>query len=167
MRMRYIAGALALATAGLPGMFLPAQAPPDTLSITAAPGLVSFALKPTGVAKGSFPVVITTTWRIQRGGTSVRVYAYFSNPPAALANSTGGNIPSSRVFGKVNTGSFLPFTGNSPLNSGGSLFIFDQQVKNNKQLTRNDSVDLQIDTTGLQLSPGAYSGAMRIQALAI
>ncbi len=144
-----------------------AQPPPDSLKITVSPGLVNFALKPSGISQGSFPITVTTSWQIQRGGTEVRVYAYFAPPSVALANPLGGAIPSARVFGRVNSGAFQPFTGTSPLGPGGSLLIFGQQVRNNKQLTRSDSLDLQIDTTGLNLSPGAYSGSLRVQALAL
>jgi hypothetical protein len=144
-----------------------AQPRPDSLTILVSPGLVNFALKPSGISTGSFPIVLTTTWQIQRGGTNVRVYAYFSVPNAALSNAAGGAIPTSRVFGSVNAGPFQPFTGTSPLAAGGSLLILSQQVRNNKQFTRSDSLEIQIDTTGLGLTPGAYTGVMRIQALAI
>jgi hypothetical protein len=146
-----------------------AQPPPrrNVLTVTTSPGLVNFALLPSGISKGSLPVVITTAWMIQRGGTDVRVYAYFNNPAMALTNAAGSAIPSSRVFGKVNARAFQPFTGNSPLSVGGSLLIFDQQVRGNRVFSRTDTLELQIDTTGLRLTPGTYTGVLRIQALAI
>jgi hypothetical protein len=139
----------------------------DILRVTTSPGLVNFLLAPSGISRGSFPITVTTSWQIRRGGADVRVYAYFSNPAAAVSNPRGGSISSSRVFGKVNTGGYRPFTGNSPLAPGGSLLIFSQQVRGNRRFSRSDSLELQIDTTGLRLSPGSYSGALRIQALAI
>jgi hypothetical protein len=76
------------------------------------------------------------------------------------------SIPSSHVLGRLPGGTFTPFTGAGPFSPGGSLLIFSQQVRNNKRATRTDAVDLQIDTTGLNLQPGVYTGTLRIQAIA-
>lgn len=152
----------------LAGWGVHAQGPrPSSLSISAAPGLVTFALPPNGVATGSSPVSITTTWQIQRGGTQVSVYAYFTNSAAALTNGMGSDIPSARVSGSINGGPLAPFTGTGPFSAGGSLTVFTQQVRNNKSVTRTDTVNLQIDTTGLGLRAGSYSGVIRIQSFAL
>jgi len=146
----------------------PAQGPRrDSLSIAVSPGLVSFTLKPSGVSSGSAPVTVTTTWQIQRGGTTITLYAYFSSPAAALRSGPGNVIPSSRVFGKVGTRPFSPFTAVGPFSAGGSLMIYSERVRGNRQNTRTDTLDLQINTTGLTLSPGTYTGVLTILAQAI
>jgi len=95
------------------------------------------------------------------------LYAYFSIPAAALSGVAGRRIPSSKVSGKIGGAAFSPFTGVGPFSAGGSLTIFGQRVRGNRRGTRTDSLDLQIDTTGLGLAPGAYSGILRIQAQAL
>ncbi|HWQ03047.1 MAG TPA: hypothetical protein VNL38_01075 [Candidatus Nitrosotenuis sp.] len=137
----------------------------SSLSIAVSPSQVNFILPLSGISSGSSPVSITTTWTIQRGGTEVSVYAYFANPPAALS-SGNLSIPSSKVFGRLPGGTFMPFTATGPFSPGGSLLVFSQQVRNNKRTTRTDPLDLQIDTTGLNLQPGVYTGTLRIQAIA-
>ena len=149
------------------GVYAQGRPGTDSLSISAAPGLVAFALPPNGVASGSSPVSITTTWQFQRGGTQISVYAYFTNSAAALTDGTGSNIPSARVSGSVNGGPAAPFTGTGPYSAGGSLTVFTTLVRNNKKTTRVDDVNLQIDTTGLGLRAGSYSGVMRIQSFAL
>lgn len=137
------------------------------ITVTASPGLVNFALKPSGISPGSAPVSITTTWQIENGAPQVTLYAYFSNPAAALSSVSGGQIPSSKVSGQVGAGPFSPFTGVGPFSAGSSLAIFKQKVKGDKKVTRTDTLDLQIDTAGLNLSPGTYTGVLRIQAQAL
>src|SRR5260221_14692658 len=56
----------------------------ETLTISATPNAVSFALLSSGVAAGSTPVVVTTTWILGSGRANVVLDAYFSNPAAAL-----------------------------------------------------------------------------------
>jgi hypothetical protein len=158
---------LALLLAAVPGPEnLRAQPrPTDRLMITAAPALVTFHLKPSGIAPGDAPISINTVWEIQRGGTQVSVYAYFANPSGALVGRPNNRIPSSRVFGKVGGNPFRPFTGAGPF-SGGSLLIFSTQVRGNKRSSRTDSLALQIDTTGLALQPDVFGGVLRLQAQA-
>lgn len=137
------------------------------ISVTTTPGLVNFTLRSSGISPGSAPVTITTTWRLGRGSAQLAMTAYFSNPAAALTSAPGGRIPSSRVSGRVNGGAFSPFTGAGPFSVGGSLTIFTQRARGNRRRTRTDTLDLQIDTTALNLAPGVYSGVLRIQALAL
>lgn len=161
-RMRPILLALALAgfAAGQPGP------KPNVLTISAAPSLVTFALKPSGIAPGSAPILITTTWEIQKGGTNVHVNACFTAAASALSGP-GGNIPSSRVFGRIPPNPFIPFTGTTACGAGTSVHIFDFQVRSDKRDSRTDTLEMQIDTTGLNLSPGSYSGVLRIHTIAI
>lgn len=140
----------------------------DSLSVTASPGLVNFALVPAGgVSVGSVPVTITTSWRLHAPVTAT-TYAYFLSAPAALSDGTGNNIASSRVLGSVNGGAFATFTGASPYTAGSSLQIFSVRIKGfNRVGSNTDSLNLEIDTTGFRLPAGIYSGLLIIQAQAI
>lgn len=157
-----LAALLFLAASGLN-----AQPRPNSVSVAAAPALVTLALPPNGVSAAGAPINVVTAWSIQQGGTVVSVYGYFASSASALSNGLGDNIPSSRVSGSVNGGPFAPFTGGGPFSPGGSLTVFTQQVRGSKNVTRTDSLSLRIDTSNLGLRAGTYSGVMRIQAFAM
>lgn len=112
MRLSYTVVIWCAAMAVLLCITAGAQGPPgrrqDSLSITAAPSLVSLKLKSTGMSTASAPISATTEWQIQSGGIQVSLYAYFSDPAAALRSAGGGVIPASRVFGKVGSKAFAP-----------------------------------------------------------
>jgi hypothetical protein len=134
------------------------------IRVSASPGLVTFRLAPRGVAFGSAPVSLTTQWRLRRGNV-MTLYAYFTSPPAALSAGGASNIPSSRVAGTDASGRLLPFTGSGPFSNGGSLTIFQVRIRGgNRRGQRTDAMSLQIDTTGLGLGPGTYSGTLVIHA---
>jgi hypothetical protein len=98
----------------------------------------------------------------------VTVYAYFTTPAAALSNGAGANIASARVSGSANGAAFTPFTGNSPFAAGSSITVATWRILgNNRDGTRQDTLDLQIDTTGLPLPAGTYTGVLNIQAQAL
>lgn len=140
--------------------------PPTFVRVSASPGLVTFRLSPSGVAPGSTPVNITTQWLLLRGNV-ITVYAYFTAPAAALT-SGASKIPSSKVSGTDASGRLLPFTGSGPFSTGGSITIFQERIRGrNRRKTRTDAMSLQIDTTGLGLGPGAYSGTLVVHAEAI
>ena len=84
---------------------------------------------------------------------------------SALADGAGDNIPSANVSGSVNGGAFTALTGASPFAAGSSLAIFNQFIFFfNINATRTDSLNLRIDTTGLNLPAGTYTGVLHIQA---
>jgi hypothetical protein len=135
------------------------------ITVTAAPGVVNFALLRSGISTGSAPISITTTWTLPFFIGTVKEYAYFTSAASALADGAGDNIPSANVSGSVNGGAFTAFTGASPFAAGSSLAIFNQFIFFlNINATRTDSVNLRIDTTGLNLPAGAYTGVLHIQA---
>jgi hypothetical protein len=139
-----------------------------SLTLSASPGAVNFNLVPSGVANGSGTVAVTTTWTLVPSVGAVTVWAYFSTAVAALSDGAGDNIPSSSVLGSPNGGAFAPFTGVSPFAAGSSLQIFTVRILgNNRTGTRVDNLDLRINTTGLNLPAGTYSGVMHIQAQAL
>jgi hypothetical protein len=138
------------------------------LTVVAAPNTVNFALPPNGIASGSTSVTVTTIWSLHPSIGSVTLYAYFTTSAAALSNGAGINIPSSQVAGSANGAAFATFTGNSPFAAGSSITLANWRILgNNRTGNRQDTLDLQIDTTGLALPAGSYTGVLNIQALAL
>ncbi len=138
------------------------------LTITAAPGLVNFNLVRNGTATGSAPVTITTSWTLPLIFGNISEYAYFSNPAVALTDGSSDNIPSASVGGSFNGGAYTAFTGASPLAAGSSITLFQQFffIIFTNPGTRTDTLNLQINTTGLNLPAGTYTGVLHIQAQA-
>jgi hypothetical protein len=140
----------------------------ETLTVTATPGTVNFNLVPNGPVSGNSPVSITTQWALAGTRTSVALWAYFSNT-TALTNGTGSNIPNTSVSGNPNGAGLSPFTATNPFNSANTgVQIFNYAITSAAGLnvTRTDSLALQIDTTGLGLPAGTYTGVLNIQAVA-
>jgi hypothetical protein len=118
------------------------------------------------------PVVIITQWNVNPGQTNtVNLMAYFTTPAQALV---GGaiQIPSSRVLGRMTTGvpvAFTAFTQNAVGGIGtvgGSLRLFSQSITGvNKNTTRTDNLDLQLNLVGMTLAPGTYTGTLNIRAV--
>jgi hypothetical protein len=139
-----------------------------SLTVVAAPNTVNFALVPNGMANGSGPITVTTIWSLRPNVGDVTVFAYFAAPAAALSNGGGANIPSARVNGSANGGPFIAFTGNSPFAAGSSITVATWRILgNNRNGTRQDTLNLQINTTGLALPGGTYTGVLSIQAQAL
>jgi hypothetical protein len=141
----------------------------SSITVTASPGLVNFNLPPSGVANGSVPVSITTSWVLPVLFGQVTEYAYFASPASALADGAGDNIPSANVSGSFDGGAFSAFAGTSPFAAGSSMTLFNQFVLIllNSSATRTDTLNLRIDTTGLGLPAATYTGVLHIQAQAI
>ena len=140
----------------------------QSLSVTAAPALVNFNLIGAGgVAAGSVPISITTSWNLNPPLTAT-TYAFFASAAVALTDGAGDNIDSSRVLGSVNGGAFTAFTGVGPFSVNTSVQIFSVRIKGfNRVGSNTDSLNLEIDTTGLLLPAAIYSGLLIIQAQAI
>jgi hypothetical protein len=150
----------------------------NSLSVSVTSGSVQSiaAVQDNAVNAFPTPVTITTQWDVQPGQTnSINVVAYFTTPAQAM---TGGSvqIPSSRIRGRVSTGlptTFTPFTQNAIAgagSAGGSLNLFLIGIGitgTNKQGTRTDNLELQLDLTGFpDLPVGNYAGTMNIRAVA-
>ena len=136
------------------------------ITVTASPGLVNFNLVRSGTATGSVPISITTTWTLPRIFGNIAEYAYFTTPAAALTDGGGDNIPSAKVAGSLNGGAYTAFTGASPYAAGSSITLFNQFffIFFTNPGTRTDSLNLQINTTGLNLPAGTYTGVLHIEA---
>ena len=138
------------------------------LTITAAPGLVNFNLVRNGTATGSSAITIITSWRLPLIFGNIVEYAYFTNPAAALTDGASDNIPSASVSGSFNGGGYTAFTGSSPMAAGSSITLFNQAffILFTNPGTRTDTLNLQINTTGLNLPAATYTGVLHIQAQA-
>ncbi|HEX5422099.1 MAG TPA: hypothetical protein VFW94_01000 [Candidatus Acidoferrales bacterium] len=141
----------------------------DSISVTASPGTVNFALVANGVSIGNPTLTVNTAW-VLGGNAFINTYAYFSTSTAALSDGAGHNIPSSSVSGSVNGAAFQTFTGACPFSANTCL-----QVVNNFHVTGkpkrvgsiNSTLQLQISTVGLSLPAGTYVGVLNIRAEAI
>lgn len=147
----------------------------ESLSVSAGAGPVTFSLVPGAIAPGSAPVAIQTSWVLKPNRIAVTLVGYFdsldaltdSGPPAASINVAN-------VQGRVATGtptSFTAFTQSPTVGigtPGASLELFSETITGlNKQRTRTDNLELQINLTGpVQQPAGNYTGILRIQAIA-
>jgi len=146
----------------------------EALTVAATPSVVNFALANNGTAFGSAPVVITTAWVLGAGRANVVLDAYFANPTAAL--TTGGatptNIPTSAVLGEDLMGTpstYTAFTATGVVGTAGAgLEVFTQPLTAlNRAYSRTDNLLLEINTTGLVLPAGSYTGTLTLQAQAL
>lgn len=138
------------------------------LSVTASPGLVNFALIPSGTSNGSTAVSINTSWTLSPSVGAVTTYAYFTSAAVALTDGAGDNIPSSSVSGSVNGGAFTAFTGVSPFAAASSVTIATIRILgNNKSGNQTDTLNMRINTTGLNLPAANYTGVLTIRAQAL
>jgi hypothetical protein len=145
---------------------------PESLTVTLLPGATAFALTSgSAVNAATLTLSATTSWTLALSRTDLTLYGYFSSSGAALAHTFVTNtvdIPSSRVEVSVN---------------GGALTAFDQTVafgaaNAGRQLwtqavgaltasgTRTDTLDLNINLSGLAMPADTYTGTLRIRAQA-
>ena len=146
----------------------------ETLTISATPNAVNFALISGGVAAGSAPVAITTTWILGSGRANVVLDAYFASANAlTFAGPPVANIPTSAVLGQVTTGApttFTAFTQTAALGTAGAgLTLFTQSLSStNRASTRTDNLNLEIDLSSVpQLPSATYTGTLTLQAQAL
>jgi hypothetical protein len=142
-----------------------------TLTVTASPAAVSFALVSKGVASASSAVAVTTTYSGISLLGSLVLYGYFSSSTAALSGgSPVASIPSSAILGQCTTGSvstFTSFTQTTPFSGASGLELFTQSSILSLHISRTDNLSLKIDLTGLPQQPAAiYSGVLLLQAQA-
>jgi hypothetical protein len=139
-----------------------------SLTVNASPGLVNFALVPSGTATGSAVVNVTTAWTLKPSVGAVTTYAYFTAAATALTDGSGDNIPSANVSGSVNGGAFGAFTGASPFGAGTSVTLSSTRILgNNRTGSHTDTLNLRINTAGLSLPAGTYTGVLNIEAQAL
>ncbi len=120
------------------------------------------------------PVSITTQWQLSTLLSTVDLVGYFSTPSAALTTGAS-NLPSSRLKGRMVTGSvpeFRSFSEQPVMGAGtpgGTLHLFRQTIIAvvNGQGSRTDDLELQLDLHGLpKLASGTYRGTLTLRAVA-
>jgi hypothetical protein len=147
---------------------------PGTLTVGVLSGMVQNMPNVLDNALNTWPtpVVIQTQWNVNPGQTNtVDLMAYFTVPTQAMVGSTT-QIPSSRLLGRMATGLPVAFTAftQSAVGGigtvGGSLRLFSQNITGiNKNSSRTDNLDLQLNLTGMTLAPGTYTGTLNIRAV--
>ncbi len=139
-----------------------------SLSVTASPSLVNFALLASGTSTGSAVITVNTSWTLRPNVGAVTTYAYFTTTTAALSDGGGDTIPSANVSGSINGGAFAAFTGASPFAAGSGLTLSSTKILgNNRSGNHSDSLNLMISTVGLKLPAVTYSGVLNVQAQAL
>ncbi|MBI4165036.1 MAG: hypothetical protein HY508_04810 [Acidobacteria bacterium] len=137
---------------------------------------VNFTLAAGAAAAGDSSVGIQTGWVLKPGKTHVKLVGYFDTTNALTdPGPPSASIETQYVFGRVTTGSPTVFTAftQGPTDGVGiasaSLLLFDESITGiNKNKTRTDDLDLQIDlTTNLQQPAGDYTGVLHIRAVAL
>ena len=137
----------------------------ESLTVVASPGTVNFTLAPNGPINGSAPVAIQTQWALATGRTNVSLYVYFATA-TALTDGVD-NIPTTAVAGSVNGGAFAAITAASPFSANSEQVFSQALTPATLNATRNDTVTLRIDTTGLGLPAATYTGVLNVRAQAI
>lgn len=148
---------------------------PGAFSVIVTSGGVQTIAAVTDNAVNNFltPVVIQTSWNLSPGQTNtVNLVAYFTTPAQAMVGGTV-QIPSSRVRGRMLTGTPTTFTAITQNGiggvgtAGGSLRLFAVNIGGgNKNASRTDNLDLQLDLVGFPTLPaGVYTGVLNIRAV--
>jgi hypothetical protein len=156
-------------------IFSLAATSPADLGLVVTSGAVQTLAGVTDNAVNNFPspVVIQTTWSVNPGQTNtVNLVAYFAVPAQALVGLTT-QIPSSRILGRMTTGiptTFSAVTQNGiggAGTAGGSLRLYSVVVNGgNKNSSRTDNLDLQLDLVGFPALPaGVYAGVLNLRVI--
>jgi hypothetical protein len=147
----------------------------SSFSIIITSGATQTIAGVTDNAVNSFPspVVIQTSWNVNPGQTNtVNLVAYFTTPAQALVGGPT-QIPSSRLLGRMLTGIPTTFTAISQNGiggvgtAGGSLRLFALNINGaNKNATRTDNLDLQLNLVGFPALPaGSFTGVLNLRAV--
>jgi hypothetical protein len=148
---------------------------PGALTVTVTSGAAQIIAGVTDNALNNFPspVVIQTAWNVNPGQTNtVNLVAYFTLPAQAMVGGAT-QIPSSRILGRMLTGTPVTFTAITQNGiggvgtAGGSLRLFGVNIGGgNKNASRTDNLDLQLNLVGFPtLGAGAYTGVLNLRAV--
>lgn len=141
-----------------------ANAHAQTVTVSASPSSVDFTLARNGTTDGNSAISITTSWVVLITPLTITLYAYLSSTTAALTDSAGNNIPSANVSGSSDGGAYVAFTGNSPFSTGTSITVSTQTNLVSLNGSHNDTLSLSINTAGLNLPAGTYTGTLTLEA---
>jgi hypothetical protein len=143
----------------------------ESVSVTLSASAVNFTLSAGSAANpGSTSVVATTAWTLRPSRGNLNVYAFFSSSAAALTDGAGNNIPSSSFEISDNGGGLTALTSTVPFGgaSAGLQLAGVKIIGNNKQGSRTDSMNFNINLTALPNLPAStYTGTVTIQVQVI
>jgi hypothetical protein len=143
----------------------------ESVSLTLSTNAVNFALVGGSASNpGSTSITATTTWTLRPNRGSLNIYAFFASSSSALTDGAGDNIPSSAFYISDNGGAFAALTNTVPFGgaNAGLQLATVPILGNNKQGTRTDNMNFNINLTALpQLPAGAYTGTVTIQVQVI
>jgi hypothetical protein len=145
-----------------------------TLTVSASPATVDFALVSKGTAQGSSGVTVTTTWDATGDEQELSLYAWLGSSSSALSDGSSPPdlIPSSAVLGQMTTGSptsYTAFTQTTPggIAGAGLTLLNDVSVSESRDGSgsRSDVLNLEINLSGVPTLPaGTYTGTLTLQA---
>ena len=147
----------------------------ESLSVSATPANVNFNLVPGGIAVGSTPVAITTSWVLASSRAAVTLIGSFGSASVALAGNSipEVDIPTTAVLGLMSTGLptvFTAFSVNTPLGvAAAGLPLFTQVLTSGtRNFSRTDNLTLEINLILLpQLPSATFTGSLLLQAQAL
>lgn len=143
----------------------------DSITVSLSGNAVNFNLTSGSAANpGSTSITATTTWVLKPSVGSLKVYAFFSNSAAALADGAGNNIPSANFEISNNAGPFTALTNTVPFGgaNAGLQLSSTRIIGNNKTGSHTDTMNFNINLGSLPNLPAAtYTGTLTIQAQAI
>ncbi len=174
-RLFWGVGLLAAAASAMPGQVVRVRARPQynipgTLTVSATPASINFTLVNGGVATGSMPISIMSSWLLSLGAT-VQLYAYFSTTSALTESAGPGIIPVANVFGLCTTGlptSYTAFTQTSPFSGATALEIYSASAGIGLLVNRTDVLTMRINLSAViaTLPADTYTGTLILEAYA-
>ncbi len=142
----------------------------ESLTVTLSGSSVNFTLNAGGASNpGGSSVTATTSWTLNSGRNSVKLYAYFANSASALTDGAGDNVPSADFQVSDNAGAFNALNNTVPFGgaNAGLLVSTTPITGTNKTGSHSDAMNFNINLSALPNLPAAtYSGTLTIQAQA-
>lgn len=143
----------------------------ESVSVTLSASAVNFVLTAGSSSNpGSTAITATTVWTLKPSRGSLNVYAFFASSASALTDGAGNNIPSSSFEISDNGGASTALTNTVPFGgaNAGLLLGSVKILGNNKQGTRTDNMNFNINLSALPNLPAAtYTGTVTIQVQVI
>lgn len=140
----------------------------ETISVTAAAALNLGASIADNSTANNFPALTITTDYTINGGVNLIVLAYFGDPANALVSGTNA-IPASRIEATADgVASYTAITGAVQDGfgvAGGTLQLESKAIPAGSAIgSETTTLNLRINTTGLQVPAGSYSGTLNLRA---
>jgi hypothetical protein len=139
----------------------------ESLTVSSSAATLTVPIVANGTGTASPNLTITSTWVLAKTRTSVKLFAYFASAASAMSDGAGTNIPSSSVLGSVNSGAYAPFTAAGAFTNNSIQMFSLTGGTMSFNGTRADTLNLEINSTGLNLPAATYTGTLSLQAQAL